>query len=405
MTKEIYKNEEVAPEGFPEAVSMDDVEEGTTYGKVKSENIQNGNIQASGIDGLGGLAELDVVTASQLLDGCVTGQKLAAAAVEWNKIADEAIKANNIWAGGNVITLSAQIKDAIIQTAHIGDLQVTNAKIVNVVANKITAGTGIINSLSVLNTLTMGSATANGTIQSYGWNGIVNGFQILGGASPSMTVIGGTITGAVITGSTLQTGTTGNNVDITQGRISQRYNTNEVVYSDVGTFGGWWGLKNLSGVSQQYMYVQDTSGNIRFKCESGNLYFDLPANKDIVLIGGRSFSPNASTGYYLGLSSNKWETIYRTNEVSCHLPTSNSAIGVIRKLKKPKIEKGKDFHFGNRHYFKIDDFPEEMLFLNDVGKPDIELTRVQGVTLNAVRELVEVTDDLSNRIKILETNK
>lgn len=67
-----------------------------------------------------------------------------------------------------------------------------------VVADQITAGAGIINALSVLTTLTMGSATTTGTIQSYGWNGTANGYQLLGGATPSISLIGGTITGGTI---------------------------------------------------------------------------------------------------------------------------------------------------------------------------------------------------------------
>lgn len=62
-------------------------------------------------------------------------------------------------------------------------------------ANQIIAGTGIVNNLSVLSTLTMGSASTTGTIKSYGWNGTANGFQIVGGSSPSFSLIGGTITG------------------------------------------------------------------------------------------------------------------------------------------------------------------------------------------------------------------
>ncbi len=62
-------------------------------------------------------------------------------------------------------------------------------------ANKITAGTGIVNNLSVLSTLTMGSAATDGYIQSYGWNGTANGFQIKGGPTPAISLIGGTYTG------------------------------------------------------------------------------------------------------------------------------------------------------------------------------------------------------------------
>ena len=78
-----------------------------------------------------------------------------------------------------------------------------------VVANNIIAGTGIVNALSILSTLTMGSALTDGIIQSYGWNGTANGFQIKGGATPSVNLIGGTITGG-----TIQTATSGKRVVI-----------------------------------------------------------------------------------------------------------------------------------------------------------------------------------------------
>lgn len=71
-----------------------------------------------------------------------------------------------------------------------------------VAANQIIAGTGIINALSVLSILTIGSAATDGYIQSYGWNGTANGFQIKGGASPTINLIGGTITSAVFQNST-----------------------------------------------------------------------------------------------------------------------------------------------------------------------------------------------------------
>ncbi len=68
----------------------------------------------------------------------------------------------------------------------------------SIAANQITAGSGLIANLSVLSTLTMGSASTTGIIQSYGWNGTANGFQIVGGASPTVNLIGGTITGGII---------------------------------------------------------------------------------------------------------------------------------------------------------------------------------------------------------------
>lgn len=107
----------------------------------------------------------------------------------------------------NISANLASTNEFISNSAQIANLVVTSAKINDLAANKITAGTGIINSLSVLSTLTMGSALTDGIIQSYGWDGSVNGFQIKGGATPSATLIGGTITGGII-----QTSTSGQRV-------------------------------------------------------------------------------------------------------------------------------------------------------------------------------------------------
>lgn len=55
---------------------------------------------------------------------------------------------------------------ALINTASIGDAQITTAKINSLEANKITAGTGIINDLLIKSTLTLGDATTPGNIRS-----------------------------------------------------------------------------------------------------------------------------------------------------------------------------------------------------------------------------------------------
>ena len=96
----------------------------------------------------------------------------------------------------------------------------------------------------------------------------------------------------------------------------------------------------------------------------------------------------------LGKSDAKFNTIYRTNEVSCALPTTNSAIDIFKKIQKPKITKG---DYGERHYFGVDKFPDEMKFLNDKKEPDIELTRTLGVTVQAVRELIEKVEKLEKQ--------
>lgn len=70
---------------------------------------------------------------------------------------------------GNVSTASTEVAANVnlIQTANIGDAQITNAKINDLAANKITAGTGIINDLTVKSKLTLGDASTVGTIESY----------------------------------------------------------------------------------------------------------------------------------------------------------------------------------------------------------------------------------------------
>jgi len=98
----------------------------------------------------------------------------------------------------NLAANSASVNEFVANTANIKNAIISSAKIVDLVADKITAGAGIIASLSVLSTLTMGDAGTDGIIQSFGWDGSVAGFQILGGGSPSVTLIGGTITGGTI---------------------------------------------------------------------------------------------------------------------------------------------------------------------------------------------------------------
>lgn len=86
------------------------------------------------------------------------------------------------------------------------------------------------------NTITVGSSGTDGYIQSYGWNGTSNGFQIKGGFSPLVTVIGGTITGG-----TVQTATSGRRVKMA---------------SDILSF------YNLSGTNIANLYGQVSADNI-----------------------------------------------------------------------------------------------------------------------------------------------
>jgi hypothetical protein len=72
-------------------------------------------------------------------------------------------KAGNKSAASNQATSSV----GLISTLNIGDAVITNAKINDLAANKITAGTGIINDLTVKSILTLGDASTDGRVQSY----------------------------------------------------------------------------------------------------------------------------------------------------------------------------------------------------------------------------------------------
>lgn len=80
------------------------------------------SIELLGGAGVGDLAVLDQVGNLQVMDLAITEEKLAAAAVAWEKLKDEAVHADKVWKGGKVITLSAQIEEGIIKNAHIKNL-------------------------------------------------------------------------------------------------------------------------------------------------------------------------------------------------------------------------------------------------------------------------------------------
>lgn len=131
---------------------------------------------------------------------------------------------------------------------------------------------------NITNTLTMGTLGTAGTIQSYGWNGTANGFQLVGGSTPSFHLIGGSIEGATIVGAEgiatlptammyayggFQAGTSTptmiSNVGITMTKgISASGNTGKVLRSDGLAFiPATLGFSDLSGTTS----VVQTTGS------------------------------------------------------------------------------------------------------------------------------------------------
>lgn len=119
----------------------------------------------------------------------------------------------------------AKFKSITLETSVIiKDLQagsvIAGTYIDELEANKITAGTGIINALSVKALLTMGDASNDGIIASYNWDDAVPGFYLKGGVTPIFKIIGGTI----IAG-TIKTASSGKRVE-----LNTTGNTNEVAF-------------------------------------------------------------------------------------------------------------------------------------------------------------------------------
>jgi len=209
----------------------------------------------------------------------------------------------------------------------------------------------------------------------------------LSGASGTFgTITAGAISGVTITASTLQTGTTGNNVDITQGRISQRTGTTEVVYSDVGAYGGWWGLKDTSGNAQMAMYVDDADDNIRWRINSGDLYIQPDGNIYFAMGSSTSIKPTSDNTTSFGDSSHAWTTVWSYNYVDrCNIYDDLDDIAILRSIKA----KGSD-KYGHK---KMD--------LNSL--PEFLTSRRNGVkTAKVGRNLGRYVDLLAGAIKQLD---
>ena len=112
-----------------------------------------------------------------------------------------------------------------------------------------------------------------------------------------------------------------------------------------------------------------------------------------------------STSTWLGTSSNKFAAGYFNNLPGCPLPTSNSGIGVMKKIKPPAIREGKQ---GVRHYFLDEDFPSEMKCkkadkdekgnIIEREEEEIEYIRTLGVLVQATREIISRLETLEKEV-------
>lgn len=97
---------------------------------------------------------------------------------------------------GNRSALSAtsSVSLGLITNLNVGFAVITDANIQNLTVTKLTAGTGLVNSFTVLSTLTLGASGTGGTIVSGDWVSLTSGFKLSSnGSSSSFEVNNGTI--------------------------------------------------------------------------------------------------------------------------------------------------------------------------------------------------------------------
>ncbi|MBA7714695.1 hypothetical protein ES703_123726 [subsurface metagenome] len=111
-----------------------------------------------------------------------------------------------------------------------------------------------------------------------------------------------------------------------------------------------------------------------------------------------------NTTTWLGESGKKFQRGYFTDLPACPVPTSNSALGVLKKIKAPEFMAGQH---GERHYFQDADFPSEMKCKKaqkdkdgnvvEEDEEEIEFVRTIGILVQSVRELTEKVENLEAR--------
>lgn len=108
------------------------------------------------------------------------------------------VKVIAVDSGGLKSPASGQATAAVglISTANIGDAQITNAKITELSVTKLTAGSGLTTDFTIKSKLTLGDATTDGAIESFGYTaGGTTGFRL---AKSGLVIKSGTIEAAAL---------------------------------------------------------------------------------------------------------------------------------------------------------------------------------------------------------------
>lgn len=199
------------------------------------------------------------------------------------------VKTIAVDAGGLKSAASAQATATpnLILTANIGDLQVTNAKINSLNVDKLTAGSGFVNDLTVKSKFTLGDATTDGIIEdyTYGTSGGTTGFRM---AKSGLIIKSGLIEAAALR---LQ-----NSPNLMPPQYADFENLGNYYVDPFWSAGGQSGMASVNAIAQTY----DSTPASLFK-GSRFLSIAMPFNTNAM----SAYFAKSSTDYNISVEAGK----------------------------------------------------------------------------------------------------
>jgi len=205
----------------------------------------------------------------------------------------------------------------------------------------------------------------------------------------------------------LQTGTNADEkwIDMSEGRISQKTETDEVVFTDVGSDGGVFGLKDISGnlmlmmsISNDATYGYVVNFDFSYSYPDGILFTQLGKSVTFKLNQTSAIKPGNDNYGYLGTNDYAWNTVYAYNYVDkCKVYDNIDAISLLKKI-KPKKKKdkktGKMIITDELNHATLPDFIRE-------GKNARNLGRYVDLLASAIKQLSQKVEQLEKKLKFI----
>jgi len=331
----------------------------------------------------GGYLQTIKINAASITAGTISSDRIASGSITADKIKARSIDTDKITVGG---VTSTNLASSSVITVKLANNAVTEAKIA---AEAVTAGK-----------IAAGAVTAAKIAA-----GAVTAAKIAAGAVTAAKIAAGAITadklaGTLILGSTIWAGEGVARLASDGIRIYDQ--ALKFYYSgQVGTVRVFGGDSSAPGGTIQIY----SSGRLTLAAQQDGIFL----TQRLYAMGPYTnrlydISPyNAAT--WLGTSGNKFARGYFTQLPGCPMPTSNSGVGVLKKINNPKVMDG---NHGTRHYFLDEDFPSEMkckvATKTDDGRvveteeEEIEYIRTLGVLVQATREIISRIETLEKEV-------